>query len=203
MRSGLCESPRSAGPRGSGSLSSQVSIAPGLGGGGPAWSPPSLPAGAGAAPPDISSCGRAGPASPSRLGAREAAAAERGPGEARRGETRAAGAGARGRHDGAPARPAAAVGGGPGLPAWEAAAGRRRQRHGAAGGEGPNPGEHLAVGEEGERPPSAPTPSPVPVASPPRVASMTGTPGHCRPGDPGPCWRSRRLPGAPRPPSYF
>lgn len=70
-----------------GSLSSLVSTAPGLGGGGLARSPPSLPAGAGTAPPDISSCGRAQPASPSRLGAREAAAAvatERGPGEARR-----------------------------------------------------------------------------------------------------------------------
>lgn len=80
---------------------------------------------------------------------------------ARRGE-RAAGAGARGRHDGVPARPAAAVGGGPGRPAWEAATGRRRRRHGASGGEGPNPGEHLAVGEEGERPPL----TRVPVARP-------------------------------------
>lgn len=73
-------------------------------------------------------------------------------GEAKRGEGRAAGAGPRVRHDGAPARPAAAVGGGPGSPAREAAAaGRRGPRHGARGGEGSDPGEHLAIGEEGER----------------------------------------------------
>lgn len=76
---------RSPGLRDPESRSSQVSAGPGLRGGGPARSPPSLPAGAGAAPTDISSCRRAQPASPSRLRAREAAAAERGPGEAKRG----------------------------------------------------------------------------------------------------------------------
>lgn len=176
---------RSSGLRDPESRSSQVSAGPGLGGGGPARSPPSLPAGAGAAPPDISSCRRAQSASPSRLRAREAAA-ERGPGEAKRGR-RAPGpaAGTTESPHGRRQRLAAAPGA------------RRGKRRRGGGGGAMEPREvkdrileNISLSVKKVSGLLRPWPLPGPCRSSPG----SGIPGHRPPGDPKLCRGSRRLP---------